>query len=180
MADATDMSTPVTRDELRSEIAPLATKAEIAPLATKAELRAEIAPLATKAEIALLATKAELRAAIALLATKAELRAAIAPLATKVELRAAIAPLATKAEIAQLATKVELELWGGALLARLEGVLRARFDAFEHRVLADLARHTNAAFESMSTHMSVIDEKYNDLPPRVSRLEGKVFPPERR
>ena len=136
MAGATDMSTPVTRGELR---------AELAPLATKAELRAAIAPLATKAEIA--------------------------PLATKAELRAAIAPLATK---------VELELWGGALLARLEGALRARLDAFEHRLLADLARHTNAAFESMSTQISVIDEKYNDLPPRVSRLEGKVFTPEPR
>ena len=128
MADATDMSTPVTRDELRAEIAPLATKAEIAPLATKAELRAEIAPLATKAEL--------------------------------------------RAEIALLATKVELELWGGALLAR--------WDAFEHRLLADLARHTRATFESMSTQMSVIDEKYADLPPRVSRLEGKAFTPERR
>jgi hypothetical protein len=150
MADATDMSTPVTRDELRAEIAALATKAEIAPLATKAE----ITPLATKAEVAQLATKAELRAEIAL--------------------------LATKAEIAPLATKVELELWGGALLARLEGALRASLDAFEHRLLADLARHTRATFESMSTQISVIDEKYNALPPRVSRLEGKVFTPERR
>jgi hypothetical protein len=150
MADATDMSTPVTRGELRAEIAPLATKAElraeIAPLATKAELQSAIAPLATKAEIALLATKAE----IALLATKAELRA----------------------EVALLATKVELDLWGGALLARM--------DAFEHRLLAEVARHTNATFEAMSTQISVIDEKYADLPPRVSRLEGKMFTPERR
>jgi hypothetical protein len=29
MADATDMSTPVTRDELRAELAPLATKADL-------------------------------------------------------------------------------------------------------------------------------------------------------
>jgi len=61
-----------------------------------------------------------------------------------------------RAEIAPLATKVELELWGGALLARL--------DAVEHRLLAELARHTRATFESMSTQISVIDEKYADLP----------------
>jgi hypothetical protein len=91
MAGATDMSTPVTRDELRAELAPLATKAELAPLATKAEL----APLATKAELAPLATKAELHAA--------------------------------------------LDLWGGALLARMEGL--------EQRLFAELARHITAAFE---------------------------------
>jgi hypothetical protein len=51
MTSATDMSSPVTRDELRAELAPLATKAELAPLATKAELQAAIAPLATKAEL---------------------------------------------------------------------------------------------------------------------------------
>jgi hypothetical protein len=93
MADATDMSTPVTRDELR---------AELAPLATKADLRAELAPLVTK---------------------------------------------------------VDLELWGRALLAR--------FDAIEHRVLAELARHTRAIVESRSTQI---------FPP-VSRLEGQVFTP---
>ncbi|HEX2689403.1 MAG TPA: hypothetical protein VHN14_22435 [Kofleriaceae bacterium] len=61
-----------------------------------------------------------------------------------------------RAELAPLATKAELELWGGELLARL--------DAIEHRLLAELARHTKATFESMSTQISVIDEKYADLP----------------
>jgi hypothetical protein len=71
MVASTDMSTPVTRGELREELEQfrqelrqelkqelvhLATKAELAPLATKAEL----APLATKAELAHLATKTEL------------------------------------------------------------------------------------------------------------------------
>jgi len=51
---------------------------------------------------------------------------------------------------------------------------------FEHRLFEELARHTNATFESMSTQVSVIDEKYADLPPRVSRLEGKAFTTERR
>jgi hypothetical protein len=71
MTGAIDMSSPVTRDDLRGELAPLATKAEFVPLATKVDLQAAIAPLATKAE--LLATKADLQAAIALLITKADL-----------------------------------------------------------------------------------------------------------
>jgi hypothetical protein len=79
-----DDDRPVTRRDLRLEIAAAAEAARI-------ELRDAIAPLATKAElqeaIALLATKAELQEAIALLATKAELQAAVAPLATKRELR---------------------------------------------------------------------------------------------
>src|SRR5690349_4394329 len=131
MSSAEDMSTPVTRGELREElaaaIAPLATKAELAPLATKEELAAAIARLATKAELA---------AAIAPLATKAELAAAIAPLATKEELAAAIAPLATKAE---------LEIWGGALserMTQLERRVSERFTAFEQQLQIDLARHT--------------------------------------
>jgi hypothetical protein len=124
MAGATDMSTPVTRGELRAELAPLATKADLLPLATKADLHA------------------------------------------------ALVPLATKADLVPLATKAELDLWAGALLARME--------VFEQRLLAELARHIKAAFESMSAQISVIDEKYADLPPRVGRLEGKVLTPGRR
>jgi hypothetical protein len=139
MAGATDMSNPVTRDELRAELAPLATKAELAPLATKA----------------------------------------------------AIAPLATKAELQ--AFKIEFEFWSGGLLARLqrmEGLQQGlqqelqqgfqRMEGLEQRLAAELARHTRASLESMSTQISVIEEKYADLPPRVSRLEGKVLPRERR
>ena len=42
-------------------------------------------------------------------------------------------------------------------------------------VLAELARHTRAAFEGMSTQISAHDEKYADLPERVNRLETAVF-----
>jgi hypothetical protein len=61
---------------------------------------------------------------------------------TRDELRAEFAPLATKADLESLLTKIELECWGKALLARL--------DAIEHRVLAELARHTRAIVASMS------------------------------
>lgn len=49
-----------------------------------------------------------------------------------------------------------------------------------HRVRAFFARHTRAIQEAMSTQISAVDEKYADLPARVSRLEAKVFAPKRR
>ena len=183
MSDLTDMSTPVTRGEfaqfeirLEQRLAQLATKADIAELATKAEIaqlatstKTEIAQLATstKTEIAQLATSTKTE--IAQLATSSKTEIAQLAISTKTE----IAQLATstKAEIAQLATKAELELWGGALLARLLD----RIDSSEQRLLAELARHTRASYEDMSTQISVIDEKYADLPPRVSKLETKVL-----
>src|SRR5262245_49092404 len=45
-------------------------------------------------------------------------------------------------KLAHLATKQELELWGGALLARIE--------SSEQRLLTELGRHTKAIEESMS------------------------------
>ncbi len=96
----------------------------------------------------------------------------LAQLATKAD----IAPLATKADIAQLATKAELEIWGGALLARIE----TRIECSEQRLLKELARHTKAIEEAMSTQISVIDEKYADLPARMSRLETAMFRRKRR
>jgi len=119
-------------------------------------------------------TRGELREELNLL--RAEFREAIAPLATKAEL----APLATKAELAQaiapLATKAELELWGGALMARLDGAIQHL-----HRELqADLARHANALHEWLGSMLRAHDEKYTDLPGRVSRLESAVFTPKPR
>jgi len=114
--------------------------------------------------------------------TRGELRAEFEQFEIRLDqkLDQRLAPLATKAELEQrlapLATKAELELWGGALLARL----LERIDGVEQRLLTELARHTRASYEEMSTQISIIDEKYTDLPPRVSRLETKVFAPKRR
>jgi hypothetical protein len=72
----------------------------------------------------------------------------------------------------------KLGLWGGALMARIDGLER-RFDVFEgmeQRLLAELARHARAIQESMSAQISAIDDKYADLPRRVTRLETEVFP----
>ena len=89
----------------------------------------------------------------------------------------------------KLGQKLEqkLEMWGGALLARIDSNERRLAEQFregiassEQRLLAELARHTRAIQESMSTQISVVDEKYDDLPARVRRLEATVYPPERR
>ncbi len=197
MTDSTDMSTPVTRGELQDTLGLFQQELR---MERQHEIQAVVAPLATKAE---------LQAAIAPLATKAELQAAIAPLATKAELhheiQAAIAPLATKAElhheiqtaIAPLATKAELELWGGALLARIrQGEQRIgnvergqqhlielvqqtqqQLQQTEQRLLAELARHTSAVYESMRTQIKASTEPFDDLPGRVNRLETEVFGP---
>jgi hypothetical protein len=80
----------------------------------------------------------------------------------------------------------KLELWGGALLFRIAASERMiaelgqRMLASEQRILAELARHCGAMQESLSKQISVIDEKYSDLPRRVRRLESKVFAPKRR
>jgi hypothetical protein len=60
----------------------------------------------------------------------------------------------------------KLDLWGGALLARIT--------ESEKRLVGELARHTQAVLESMTKQISVVDEKYNDLPGRVVRLEVEV------
>jgi hypothetical protein len=88
-------------------------------------------------------------------------KADLAQMASKADL----AQMASKADLAQMASKADLAIWGGALLKRL---------------LTDLARHTKAIQEAMSTQISTFDDKYADLPARVSHLEAAVFTPTRR
>jgi hypothetical protein len=83
---------------------------------------------------------------------------------TRRELQEAIATA-----IVPLATKTDLEIWGGALLARIQ--------ESEQRLLAELARHTSAVCESMRAQIAASAEPYADLPERVSRLETAVFTP---
>ena len=67
---------------------------------------------------------------------------------TRSELRDELQQLELKLEqkLAHLVTRTELEMWGGALLARIE--------LGEQRMFTELARHTRAIQESMSTHIS--------------------------
>jgi hypothetical protein len=101
---------------------------------------------------------------------------------TRGELRAELVQLETRFDrrLAHLETKArgDLEIWGGALLARIEsGEQRMieRMEGLEQRLLAELARHTKAISESMATQISIIDERYADLPARMSRVEANVF-----
>jgi len=114
---------------------------------------------------------------------------------TRGELREELQHLEQKLDqkLALMATKVELEILGGALLARIETWeqrllarieageqrLLERMDGFEQRLLTELARHTGAIYEAMSAQISVMDDKYADLPARVSQLEVTVFRPRR-
>jgi len=112
--------------------------------------------------------------------TRGDFQEAIAPLATKVELQEAVAPLATKVElqeaVAPLATKVELEIWGGALMARMD----TRLEGLRRDLQSDFARHASTIFESAQAMIRALDDKYADLPGRVTKLESRVLDVESR
>jgi TolA-binding protein len=98
---------------------------------------------------------------------------------------------------APLATKVELDIWGGALVARIQhgeqrldnlergqerliGLVQQtqqQIQQSEQRLLAELARHTSAVYEGMRTQIKASTEPLDDLPGRVNRLETEVFGP---
>jgi uncharacterized protein YceH (UPF0502 family) len=114
-------------------------------------------------------------------------------LVTRGEMKEEFAQFEQRLEVrlAQMATKTDLEVWGGALEQRLdkriseveqrlEQRLGKRIDEAEQRLHADLAMLAKAHQESMATLISIIDEKYADLPRRVKRLEGAVFRAKRR
>jgi chromosome segregation ATPase len=155
MVDSSDMSTPVTRGELREEIVHVEIRLDGLEIRLDG-IDQRLAQMATKADLAQLEAK---------MATKADLAQFEAKMAT--DLARLEAKMATKADLAQLATQMatNLDLWGGA-----------RFE----RLLTELARHTKASQEALSTQISTIDDKYADLPARVSHLETAVFAPKQR
>lgn len=88
-----------------------------------------------------------------------------------------------------------LDIWLGAIMSRMDVSLDARFAAFDAKldvkldtklgeqvaiIQADLARHVKVMEENGRRGLAVVDEQYKDLPPRVTRLEAKVFAPKRR
>jgi uncharacterized protein (DUF3084 family) len=86
-------------------------------------------------------------------------------------------------QLTKMATKVELGLWGGALLDRLDRLtteFARQLEQSEKRLMTELARHAQANHEASLKFLAAIDDKYTDLPKRVSRLEGAVFPHEPR
>ena len=156
MSDA--MNAPVTRAELREELA-----TEVAKLATKAELQEEVAKLATKAElreeVAKLATKAELHSALEIWAgaLREELKA---DAQQREERMTATITATTTATITATIT---------AATASMTATITANIA--EH-VSTELARHVGAFKEHTQTQISVIDDKYQDVPPRLANVEA--------
>jgi BMFP domain-containing protein YqiC len=106
---------------------------------------------------------------------------------TRGELRDELAQLESRVDdkLDRLERKFDnnLCLWGEALAAQIResaaqtaaqmaAQMAAQIRESEKRLLNELARHVQAVFESMTKMISVVDEKYNDLPARVARLEA--------
>ena len=111
---------------------------------------------------------------------------------TRGELRIELAALSS-------AFDEKLELWGGALLDRIERLQQQFIELLHHvqrqgtelermqrhgleseqRLMAEMARHANALQENVSAQIKVVDEKYASLPDRVTRLERRAGKPRR-
>lgn len=83
------------------------------------------------------------------------------------------------------ATKRDLELWGHALReafdaqfkatnARFDAAIAALPDKIAAQLSIELARHVQASNEEMRTQVAAVDDKYADLPERVTRLEARA------
>ncbi len=73
-----------------------------------------------------------------------------------------------------------LEIWGGALEQRIIIAVKALLETQEARLLEELRAQARGSVDRLSDRIGAIDDKYQDLPPRVARLEAKVFAPTRR
>jgi hypothetical protein len=90
---------------------------------------------------------------------------------TRKILREELADFVTKAEL-----RTQLATFTDAVIARMD----AGFSTLEHRLHIDIASWTRAIEEKTAATLRVLDDKYGSLPPRVSRLEAKVFAPRRK
>jgi hypothetical protein len=107
------------------------------------------------------------------LATKRDLDGIASKLATKVELAEVRAELETEIQQVQLSVE-ELRASTSADFAQLRAEmakLATREDLAKLPTHEDLARHVNAIIESIAPAIRVVDDKYADLPARVSALE---------
>ena len=95
---------------------------------------------------------------------------------TRAQLRKELERFATKDDLRAHPTKDDLAIWAGALehriIDRVGELIQTQFTQFA----ADLARQINAILTLSRHEIAVLDEKYQDLPDRVTRLEAKVKP----
>ena len=161
MAEPPEMSLPVTRAELRDELREFRKELE-KNHPTHEDLRRELSRFATKDDLEIWGG-----------AIRSELRAEIKELDQS--LRAEIKELdqSLRAEIKELDQSLRAEM------KVLDQSLRAEMKAMARALQAEMARLLRARIEQFQTSIGIFDERYRDLPPRVARVEAKVFPPKR-
>ncbi len=78
----------------------------------------------------------------------------------------------------RLVSKVELAEMEGRLVASL--ATKVELAEMEARLMRELGAHTRASNEEMTAKVAILDEKYADLPARVSALESLGPSPHKR
>ena len=97
--------------------------------------------------------------------TRAELREELASYATKADLAE------LKAELANHPTTDEMRTALDALVARLRDAIHESRHALAAQLSAEIARAFRAIDDSVAQRLTGFEDKYRDLPARVSRLE---------
>ena len=79
-------------------------------------------------------------------------------------------------KLAAYPTKDDLSTWAGAIEQRMIRLLEGFGAQISAGLSAELGQHVNASNEATWTRVAAVDEKYADLPGRVSALETIVKP----
>ena len=130
--------------------------------------------------------------------TRADLKGELARYPTKADLKADIQQVQVSVEELRVSSKADLDRNTRALMEGIEGVrrdltaeihsvradltteihnvrteMRTGFASVRTEVATDVARHANRIIEEITARITVVDDKYADLPERVSRLEAR-------
>jgi hypothetical protein len=92
--------------------------------------------------------------------------------ATKGDLSAGLHDLERRLR-AELASKDDLAALEQRLDAKI-GTLDAKMGAMENRLLREIGQALNVAVEQIGAKVSVLDDKYKDLPARVAVVEREI------
>jgi hypothetical protein len=85
--------------------------------------------------------------------------------------------MASKNDLGALESRMASKNDLGALESRMAS--KNDLAALESRLATELRQHTKSSEDELATRLVAVDEQYKDLPPRVTRLEAKVFPARR-
>jgi chromosome segregation ATPase len=78
--------------------------------------------------------------------------------------------------VAEVPTRAEIETRFAQVDQRFAQVDQ-RFTQLERHVSSEIAQHTRASNEESRGQLAAIDEKYADLPARMTRVEDQLFKP---